>query len=214
LASATLLLLGGFVVGAFSGLIAGGVGGHAVGRSRAAAEYEPRIATLEDEKAVLEARVAGLEVELAEAREASAAGLPGGLELPRALDDLRDLNILQRPYLGIQFEEYDPDRHAAEGVTEGVYVVAVEPGSAAEDADIRPGDVIVSADAEPVENPDELVEAVARKGVGDTIVLALVRDGVRQTVRATLGGRRLGMDSLLDRFRGSDPEATPPGEFR
>jgi membrane-associated protease RseP (regulator of RpoE activity) len=214
LATAVILLLGGFTTGLLGGLIAGGVGGMSVGRSRAVAEYEPRITQLQDSNAVLEARVADLEVELEEARAAAAVTLPGGIELP-SLDDLRDLNILQRPYLGIQFEAYDADRHGdLAGVSDGVYIVGIEPDSAAESADLRPGDVIVSADATAVQEPDDLTEAVAVHEVGDTMVLAYVRDGTRRTVRVTLGGRRLGVDGLLDRFRGGDESTTPSPETR
>ena len=59
---------------------------------------------------------------------------------------------------------------------EGVVVSAVDPGSAADDAGIRRGDVIVEVDRKPIRSIDEYKKAVAaaRKGKG---VLLLVRRG-------------------------------------
>jgi serine protease Do len=60
--------------------------------------------------------------------------------------------------------------------SEGVVVTAIEPGSAADEAGIRRGDVIVEVDRKLVRNLDEYKKAVAaiRKGRG---VLFLVRRG-------------------------------------
>ena len=60
--------------------------------------------------------------------------------------------------------------------TEGVVVTAVEPGSAADEAGIRRGDVIVEVDRKPIRSLDEYKKTVAaiRKGKG---VLFLVRRG-------------------------------------
>jgi serine protease Do len=59
---------------------------------------------------------------------------------------------------------------------EGVVVTAVEPGSVADDAGIRRGDVILEVDRKAIRNIDEYRKAVAgvRKGRG---VLFLVRRG-------------------------------------
>jgi serine protease Do len=60
--------------------------------------------------------------------------------------------------------------------SDGVVVTAVEPGSAAEEAGLRRGDVIVEVDRKAVRGVDEYKKALAavRKGRG---VLFLVRRG-------------------------------------
>jgi serine protease Do len=60
--------------------------------------------------------------------------------------------------------------------TEGVVVTAVEAGSAADEAGIRRGDVVLEVDRKAIRNLDEYKKAVAiaRKGRG---VLFLVRRG-------------------------------------
>jgi serine protease Do len=59
---------------------------------------------------------------------------------------------------------------------EGVVVSAVDPGSAADEAGIRRGDVILEVDRKPIRNIDEYKKSLAgvRKGKG---VLLLVRRG-------------------------------------
>lgn len=192
LATAVTALLGGLAVGVLTGLVAGAMAGASVGRSRAADEYEARLNTLQDENAVLEAKVTDLEADLAEAREATELRLPGGFEVPRSLDDLRGL--FQRPFLGITFEAYDAETHGERpGVKDGVYVAAVDPDSGAERAGLIPGDVIVAVDAAPVHEPADLTEGIAVHDVGDTVVLAIVRSGTRETRDVVLGGRPLGI---------------------
>jgi putative serine protease PepD len=86
-------------------------------------------------------------------------------------------------------------RHALLGVStrptidgsDGALVAAVEPGSGADDAGIRPGDVITSLDGESIETPDELVAAITSRRPGDEIDIVVRRDGDDVTVTATLG---------------------------
>jgi len=49
------------------------------------------------------------------------------------------------------------------------------------------GDIIVSADHEPVTTAEELREAVARHKPGDKLSLGIYRDGKKKSVTVTLG---------------------------
>ncbi|WP_461023383.1 S1C family serine protease [Thalassiella azotivora] len=79
---------------------------------------------------------------------------------------------------------------------EGVKVVdeaqqgtpAVTPGGPADEAGIRPGDVIVGFEGRPVTEPDQLIVAIRAQRPGDTVTL---------TVR-TAGGRERSVDVTLD----------------
>jgi Lon-like protease len=53
---------------------------------------------------------------------------------------------------------------------------------------LRPGDVITAADGRPVAVAPELVAAVARRKIGDTLALTVRRDGMIRNVEVTLGG--------------------------
>jgi len=96
--------------------------------------------------------------------------------------ELKDEEVVasapERGELGLTVQRLTPQMAESLGLdkTEGVVVTAVEPGSAADEAGIRRGDVIMEVDRKPIRNLDEYKKAVAgiRKGRG---VLFLVRRG-------------------------------------
>jgi regulator of sigma E protease len=65
-------------------------------------------------------------------------------------------------------------------------VPSVAPGEPADQAGIRPGDVILEINGESIIFPVHLREAISRYP-GQTITLAILRDGVRQEIQATPG---------------------------
>jgi S1-C subfamily serine protease len=100
------------------------------------------------------------------------------------------------PTLGV---DTDPrvDALAARRGVAGVVVLGVTPGSAAARAGLRPagiapdgrivlGDVIVGVDGAEVRDGEDLFAALADRAPGETVTLALLRDGRRATVEATL----------------------------
>jgi serine protease Do len=69
---------------------------------------------------------------------------------------------------------------------EGAIVMMVEPESPADRAGIKPGDVIVSFNGNPVTNADQLTAMVASTPAGTRASISLYRDGKQQTVTATI----------------------------
>ena len=103
------------------------------------------------------------------------------------IDDLRAGREPQIAFLGVRSEPLSPDDAADLGVDEGAIVVDVTPGSGAAGAGLQEGDVIVEVDGTRVSGPETVASEVRGHGVGDVIDVVIVRDGVRQTVSATLG---------------------------
>ena len=60
------------------------------------------------------------------------------------------------------------------------------PGSPAEKAGLRGGDVIIEIDGKEIYSPEELIVSVRAKNVGDRVILGFLRDGVKKTVTLTL----------------------------
>ncbi len=60
----------------------------------------------------------------------------------------------------------------------------VNPGSPAERAGVRPGDLVIAIAAQPVFTPDELMQAIQKRG-GQTFEISVERDGRLQTVSVT-----------------------------
>jgi serine protease Do len=99
-----------------------------------------------------------------------------------AVGELKDEEVVasapEKSELGMTVQKLTPQLAENLGLdkTDGVVVTAVEPGSAADEAGIRRGDVIVEVDRKPVRGVEEYRKAIAgsRKGRG---VLFLVRRG-------------------------------------
>jgi len=104
------------------------------------------------------------------------------ITLTVSVGELKDEEVVasvpEKGELGLTVQRLTPQMAESLGLdkSEGVVVTAVEPGSAADEAGIRRGDVIVEVDRKLVRNLDEYKKAVAaiRKGRG---VLFLVRRG-------------------------------------
>lgn len=66
-------------------------------------------------------------------------------------------------------------------------ITTVRPGSAAADAGVQPGDIVVECEGQKVENFQGLTEVIATKDGGDTIELIVERSGIRIPLKAKLG---------------------------
>jgi S1-C subfamily serine protease len=71
-------------------------------------------------------------------------------------------------------------------VTEGAVVTQVEPGSAAERADLKAGDVIIAFNAEPVTGAADLRNKTGLAPVGTTATLTVLSDGRQRDVRVPI----------------------------
>jgi hypothetical protein len=87
------------------------------------------------------------------------------------------------PYFGVVPE-------FGEGPSGGVRISGVRPGSPADKAGVRAGDVIVKFGGVDVKTLEDLTFALRGRRAGDEIQVVLVRQGQEQTVRAILAERR------------------------
>jgi serine protease Do len=69
----------------------------------------------------------------------------------------------------------------------GAVVTTVEPGSPAEKAGLKPGDVILAYNGKKIEDPNELPRLVAATKPGDKAELELWRNGKRERTTVTVG---------------------------
>ena len=72
-------------------------------------------------------------------------------------------------------------------VTEGVFVYSVEEGSAAAQAGLKMGDVILKVDDTEIESMEDLTAVKKQYSAGDTVSLTIYREGQETTVELTWG---------------------------
>lgn len=87
--------------------------------------------------------------------------------------------------IGIRVEGLTPEtrrQFKLDNVRDGVVVVEVEQGSAADEAGLEPGDVIVRAEGRPVTSPNDLAEIVRKAKSGSRIGLVVHRGKSRTLV--------------------------------
>lgn len=104
-----------------------------------------------------------------------------------------------RPTLGIRANDEISAAVGTELGVEGVLVLAIDPGSAAERAGLRasrlsgdrqlvPGDFIQALDGVPIRSMGELADALERHRPGDQVEISLHRDGTLAKLGVTLMG--------------------------
>lgn len=96
---------------------------------------------------------------------------------------------VRRGQLGISIQPVTSDIASSLGMKDvrGVLVSAVAPGSHADHAGIKPGDVIVAMNGHPTNNANELRNLIATAGPGAEVTFTILRNGTEQQVKATLG---------------------------
>ena len=112
---------------------------------------------------------------------ASVEGLGFAIPINEAkviIDDLINFNYVKgRPQIGIASVDVTEAYSSYLNIPMGVYVRDVSADSAAEQAGIKPGDIIIGIAGETVTTTEELNKVKNRYKAGDTITLTVSRDG-------------------------------------
>jgi C-terminal processing protease CtpA/Prc len=111
-----------------------------------------------------------------------------------------------RAWLGVYTQEVTGDlREGLDLPDHGVLVARVVPGSPADRAGLRSGDVILAVDTRDVNSPAELSEVIGNAREGESAAITFVREGSRRTLAIRLATR-----PSDDEMGGSDDEVAPP----
>ncbi|SDZ73337.1 DegQ family serine endoprotease [Nitrosospira multiformis] len=104
------------------------------------------------------------------------------------LDQILRFGEVRRGRLGASSEDITHDLAASLGLpsTEGAIISAVEPGSPAEKAGMKPRDVITTVNGKPVRNSIDLRNKVGLMPIGETLDLGLIRNGKRLTAKVKI----------------------------
>jgi len=85
----------------------------------------------------------------------------------------------QRPMLGVEMTPVPSHVQDKEGLTpsQGVYVQNTYPDTAASNMGLKPGDVIMDVNKQPITSMQDLRNEVGLNAIGDPVELSVVRDG-------------------------------------
>ncbi|HYX27913.1 MAG TPA: PDZ domain-containing protein, partial [Pyrinomonadaceae bacterium] len=105
------------------------------------------------------------------------------------MDQLVKSGKVRRGQLGIRVTRVSSDMAANLEMPEakGVIVDSVQPGSGADKAGLRQGDVITAINDNPVSDSNAFRNRVASNAPGTEVTLTVLRDKKEQKIRATLG---------------------------
>ncbi|WP_420475599.1 trypsin-like peptidase domain-containing protein [Noviherbaspirillum sp. ST9] len=102
-------------------------------------------------------------------------------------DQLRASGKVTRGRIGVQLQELTQDIASSLGMkdAQGALVAAVQQGGPADKAGIRPGDVVVAYNGQPVQTTADLARLVGGTKPGTTVTAQVQRDGKSMDVKIT-----------------------------
>lgn len=112
----------------------------------------------------------------------------------KVVDDLKTYGTVQRAVVGIQGSDVknyvDGQKEQGKdidlGTMEGIYVAKVTEESAAEEAGLKEGDVIIAIDGKETNKMADMQEYLAKKRPGDKVTVTYLRDKKKNTKSITL----------------------------
>jgi serine protease Do len=117
-----------------------------------------------------------------------------------------------RGSIGVTFQEdlaTNPITLQSLGAQYGVAIEGVEPGSPAEKAGLKGGDVITSVNGTPVKTGNDLVNPIAQATIGSKVKLTYYRDRTQHETTATVEDRTHVFPTTAGRVNGQPEEPTP-----
>ena len=131
--------------------------------------------------------------------------IPANLAM-KIIRDLKNYGVVQRGFLGVEINDLTVSQARSAGYNSmnGVFVLKINEKSAAEEAGMKQGDVIIGIDGQKIKNKAELLEQVARHGPGETVKIEFFRQGQRGTANIVLRNKS-NTTALIttDKFDGS-----------
>ena len=118
--------------------------------------------------------------------------------------DLKEYGVVQRAMLGVSYRPIDQTFIEQMGEETGIktpgglYVASVEEGSAASEAGIRKGDIIVAIDGAKTDDSSTMMEKMAQHRPNDKVKITLMRDGDKKEVVAVLKNK-VGKNEMMTR---------------
>ena len=166
----------------------------------------------------LDGEVVGINTMIAGIGTGIGFAVPSSMARPIA-DQLIQTGHVRRPYVGIHMQEMTPEMARSIGKNapeRGALVAQVVPGSPADKAGAKPGDVIVAVDGHAITDSKDVQRAIIFAGkIGQKVDLAVWRDGqtlhLSPTTQEMPGEDRVASRDLQGGGEGSNPSKAKLG---
>jgi S1-C subfamily serine protease len=154
---------------------------------------------------LLDATAAVIGINTAIARDSTGIGFSIPINIARPLmEQAKAGKQLARPFVGIRYEAINKQLAKTESlpVDQGAWISkkpdntgkpAITPGSPAEVAGIKAGDIIIAIGDTAIDTEHPLNAVLAQNAPGDTVQLKVLRDGETLTIPVKLGTRPAGL---------------------
>ncbi|MDR1943395.1 MAG: Do family serine endopeptidase [Synergistaceae bacterium] len=131
----------------------------------------------------------------------------------QVMNDLIEHGEVKRGWLGVMLQTLTPGFAETYKIptNEGAVVADIVPGSPAEKAGFKRGDVVFTVDGKGVKSSQDVVLAIRNKLAGEDVAVELYRDGKKQKITVKLGeipGRDVPEGSSRDSSGGGTPRKT------
>jgi len=105
-------------------------------------------------------------------------------------NQLKESGTVNRGYLGVIIQEVSRDLAESFGLEKpiGALVIDVSPDSAAAKGGLQVGDIVISVDKHPVNTSSDLPHLIGNLKADDKVVLNIIRDGKKKSLKITVGG--------------------------
>lgn len=111
------------------------------------------------------------------------------LLVKKVVEDIMEYGAVQRAVLGIRFQELTAElaeKNDITAVSEGIYVAEVVERSAAMEAGLKEGDVIIKVNGNTVKNTGSMMEQMNKLRPGDVAEITYIRDNKTYTTKVTM----------------------------
>jgi S1-C subfamily serine protease len=122
-------------------------------------------------------QVIGINVAIAQDADNISFAIP--INVARAmLDNFYRTGEFNRPYLGVRYTNINKTIASANQIPEGAYILEITPGSAADQGDLVPGDIIITIDGQKViDTNGGIAGIVNQKSLNDLVKIEYYRQG-------------------------------------
>jgi serine protease Do len=140
----------------------------------------------------LEGKVVGINTAIVSSGQGIGFAIPSNMA-EEVISQLQKYQKVRRGWLGVTIQDVDQNTAKALGLPEakGALIASVKQGDPAHKAGLRPGDVILGLDGEPIRDAGELTRKIGNMQPGQEVEISFWRKGKKRSVQLTLGERDL-----------------------